>query len=120
VSRAAALVVAMAALAACEGATAPTIERLEPAAAARGATVTLRGAGFCGPDRARTTGECASPPSGAVELGLAPPMTRAPILSWSDAAISVQVPATLAQGPIAVIVTVDGRSSNAATLEVTP
>lgn len=106
--------------AACSGANGPTIDRLEPASAARGATVTVRGAGFCGPDRAAATGECTSPPSGAVDLGLAPPMTQAPILAWSDAAISVQVPATAPLGPTAVIVTVDGRSSNAATLEVMP
>ena len=57
---------------------------------------------------------------GAVDLGLSPPMTRAPILAWSDAAITVQVPPTAPLGPTAVIVTVDGRSSNAATLEIKP
>ncbi len=118
--RAVALIMAAAAGLGCEGASGPAIERLEPALAARGTTVTLRGTGFCGPDRARATGECASPPSGAVDLGLSPPMLRAPVLSWSDAAISIQVPPTVAAGAVAVIVTVDGRSSNAATLEVTP
>ena len=82
--------------------------------------MTVRGTGFCGPDRASETGECTSLPSGAVALGLAPPMTRAPILTWSDAAITVQVPGTAPLGPTALIVTVDGRSSNAATLEVMP
>ncbi len=86
----------------------------------RGATVTVRGAGFCGSEPVAETGECVTPPSGAVDLGLAPPMTRAPILSWSEASISVQVPGTAPLGPTALIVTVDGRSSNAATLEVLP
>lgn len=108
------------ALAACTGAGGPSIDRLEPATAARGDTVTVRGSGFCGPDRASDTGACTSPPSGAVDLGLAPPMTRAAILAWSDAAIAVQVPPNVPAGPTAVIVTVDGRSSNAATLEVKP
>jgi uncharacterized protein (TIGR03437 family) len=107
-------------LAACSGGTGPAIERLEPAAAARGATVTVRGSGFCGAERASDTGECTSLPSGAVDLGLAPPMMRAPILAWSDAAIAVQVPGSAPLGPTALIVTVDGRSSNAATLEVMP
>lgn len=107
-------------LAACTVAGGPSIDRLEPASAPRGGTVTVRGSGFCGPDRAAATGECTSPPSGAVDLGLAPPMLRAPVLAWSDAAIAVQVPATASLGPTALIVTVDGRSSNAATLEVMP
>ena len=110
----------MVALAACSGATGPTIDRLEPATAARGETVTVRGANFCGPDRSTATGECSSLPSGAVDLGLEPPMSRAAILSWSDAAIAMQVPPTAPVGATAVIVTVDGRSSNAATLEVKP
>ena len=106
--------------AACTGGGGPAIDRLEPASAARGATVTVRGSGFCGPDRAADDGACTSLPSGAVDLGLEPPMTRAPILAWSDAAITLQVPATAPLGPTALIVTVDGRSSNAATLEVMP
>jgi len=108
------------ALIGCTGAGGPAIDRLEPATAARGAIVVVRGADFCGPDRATATGECASRPSGAVDLGLSPPMMRAPILAWSDEAISVQVPSAAPLGPTAVIVTVDGRSSNAATLEIKP
>ncbi|HVV84244.1 MAG TPA: IPT/TIG domain-containing protein [Kofleriaceae bacterium] len=108
------------ALAACSAAGGPAIDRLEPATASRGDSVTVRGAGFCGPDRVADSGECTSPPSGAVDLGLSPPMTRATVLAWSDAAITVQVPGTAPLGPTALIVTVDGRSSNAATLEVTP
>jgi uncharacterized protein (TIGR03437 family) len=107
------------ALAAC-GVDGPAIDRLEPATAAHGDIVTVHGAGFCGPDRAAVGGECTSAPSGAVAFGLNPPMARAPILSWSDAAIAVQVPAAAPLGPTAVIVTVDGRSSNAATLEILP
>ena len=108
------------ALAACSAVDGPTIDRLEPATAARGATITVRGSSFCGPERAAASGECTSLPSGAVDLGLAPPMVRAQVLAWSDAAITVQVPGTAPTGSVAVIVTVDGRSSNAATLEVMP
>lgn len=104
----------------CTGAGGPAIDRLEPPAAPRGATVTVHGDGFCGPDRATATGACTSPPSGAVDLGLALPMTRAPILAWTDAAISIQIPGTAPLGPTPLIVTVDGRSSNAATLEIMP
>ena len=104
----------------CAGTSGPEIDRLEPEAASRGTTVTVRGGAFCGPGRAAATGECVTPPSGAVDLGLALPMMRAPILSWSDAAISVQIPGEAPLGPTPLIVTVDGRSSNAATLEILP
>ncbi len=107
-------------LAGCADRSGPEIDRLEPATASRGATVTVRGGAFCGPARAAATGECVTPPSGAVDLGLALPMTRAPILAWSDAAISVQIPGEAPLGPTPLIVTVDGRSSNAATLEILP
>ena len=107
-------------LVACTGAAGPAIERVEPAAAVRGATVIVRGAGFCGPAPVDADGACVTPPSGTVTLGLDPPMVRVPIVAWSEAAIAIQVPATAPLGPVEVIVTVDGRSSNAATLEIMP
>lgn len=108
------------ALAGCETVDGPVIDRLEPSTAGHGDLVTARGHAFCGPDRAGPDGACTSAPSGAVDLGLALPMSRAAILSWTDEAIAFQVPATVPSGASAVIVTVDGRSSNAATLQVNP
>lgn len=107
-------------LAACQPTGGPVIDRVEPARAARGATVTVRGEGFCGEGRAAADGSCRTLPPGAVDFGLDLPMARAMVLSWADAAIGVTVPAAAVTGPTTVVVTVDGRSSNGAEFEVLP
>ncbi|MBL8624917.1 MAG: hypothetical protein JNK64_26650 [Myxococcales bacterium] len=110
---------ALAALAACAPVDGPRLDGLDPAAARRGATVTLTGRDLCG-GTATATGACDPLPSGAVDFGLSPPMVRAPVRSWADAEIRVTVPSQVAAGATSVYVTVDGRTSNALDFEVLP
>ncbi len=97
----------------------PRVDDLEPGAAARGASVVLYGAGFCG-GGASVDGRCEPLPSGAVDFGLSPPIARAELRSWRDGAIDVLVPASVDIGATTVYVTVDGRSSNGVSFEVLP
>jgi hypothetical protein len=107
-------------LAACQPATGPTIERVEPAAAARGTRIVVMGDEFCGEGRDGGDGTCTSLPPGAVDVGLDLPMARAMVVTWGAQEIMVNVPAAAATGASEIIVTVDGRSSNAAAFEVLP
>lgn len=107
-------------LAACQPGSGPTIERIEPAQAARGATVTVRGDGFCGEGRAVGDGSCAPLPPGSVDVGLELPMARALVQAWAEESITVTVPAAARLGETVVVVTVDGRSSNGGAFEVLP
>jgi hypothetical protein len=108
------------ALAACQPGNGPTIDRVTPAQATRGTMVTVHGEGFCGEGRAAGDGSCTTLPPGAVDFGLELPMARALVLSWTEAAIEVTVPAAAQVGETDVIVTVDGRSSNGGAFEVLP
>jgi hypothetical protein len=92
----------------------PRIDRVSPAAAAAGATVEVVGERFC----AGAVGDgCHVDVAGFVTFGLEPPQRRGSIASWTDTRIEVVVPAQN-PGRADVIVTVDGRSSNAADFEV--
>jgi hypothetical protein len=107
-------------LAACAPGNGPRIERVEPAQAVRGATVTVFGEQFSGEGRAADDGSCTTLPPGSVVFGLELPAARADVLSWSDGAIGVTVPAAAVTGELEVIVTVDGRSSDGGAFEVLP
>lgn len=105
----------------CEAAEGPRIEAVAPAAARRGSAVVLSGEGFCGPREVRADGACQpNLPSGHVDFGLEPPIARALVLTWRDAAIEVEVPGAVDTGATTVYVTVDGRSSNGVPFEVLP
>ena len=105
---------------ACAPAEGPAVDGVTPGAAARGQTVRLDGAGFCGGFAATGDGRCEALPSGAVDFGLEPPIARAAVVSWRSDAISVEVPAAVDIGATTVYVTVDGRSSNGVSFEVLP
>jgi len=107
-------------LAACQPGNGPTIDGVVPAQATRGTMVTVHGDGFCGEGRAAGDGSCATLPPGAVDFGLELPMARAMVVSWTEGAIEVTVPAAARVGETDVIVTVDGRSSNGGAFEVLP
>lgn len=107
-------------LAACTPAVGPAVDRVEPAAAARGAMVTVYGEDFCGDGRAAGDGSCTTLPPGSVTFGLALPTARAVVSAWSDGAIRVTVPDAARTGETEVMVTVDGRTSNAASFVVLP
>ncbi|MBZ0235847.1 MAG: IPT/TIG domain-containing protein [Deltaproteobacteria bacterium] len=107
-------------LAACQPGSGPTIDRVVPAQGTRGAMVTVHGDGFCGEGRGAGDGTCTTLPPGSVDFGLELPMARALVLSWGETAIAVTVPDAARVGATEVIVTVDGRSSNAGAFEVLP
>lgn len=82
--------------------------------------VTVHGSDFCGEGRAAGDGTCATLPPGYVVFGIELPMARASVVTWSDVSIGVEVPAAAMTGEVAVVVTVDGRSSNSGGFEVLP
>ena len=104
----------LAALTACADDGGPRLSAVIPAAARRDATVQLTGARLCG-----AQGDCAHA-AGEVTLGANPPMVRAVVVSYSDGAAQIVVPAAAPVGGTVVVVTVDARSSNALAFEVLP
>lgn len=98
----------------CEAASVPSLDSIAPAAAARGAIVELRGAGFC------ATADCSDSAVGAVDFGVEIPQIRAAVVTWAVDRISVVVPQSVDPGPIEILVTVEDRSSNAIDFEVLP
>jgi hypothetical protein len=95
----------------CTDPTAPHIDRVVPGTAPVGAIVTIEVDHFCGP-----AGSCDPLPVGSVSFGI-DPQIRASIRSWRADRIEAQVPAAAA-GPVLVVVTVDGRSSNGVSFHV--
>lgn len=98
---------------ACSGVDGPQLAAVTPAAAARGATVTLVGDGFCPGDPT-----CAAP-VGDVSFGLEPP-AGAVITRWTATELDVLVPQSIAPGSTEIFVTIDGRSSGTLAFEVLP
>jgi hypothetical protein len=93
----------------------PRLESAMPAAAGHDATVTLTGTRLCIPTA--TTDLC-SPLT--VALGLDLPMVDAPVIAVSASSAMFTVPQAAPVGATEIIVTADGRSSNALAFEVTP
>jgi hypothetical protein len=102
-------------VAGCTAVEAPAIATVTPASAPRGATIELAGEGFC----AVADDGCA-PFSGSVDFGIEPPQVRAVPVSWAPERIQLVVPQSVAVGSTVIIVTVDGRASNAADFTVAP
>jgi len=92
----------------------PRLDGVVPAAASRNAAVTITGRRLCG-----ASGDCATA-GGEVDLGLALPMVRAIVMSYSDTSAAIVIPPVAPVGATALIVTVDERSSNALDFEVLP
>jgi len=85
----------------------PRLTRATPEMAGIGATVELIGTRFCG-----MHADCAGVPA-KVEFGIASPIALAPIHSLTDTSLTIQVPVLAAAGATDIVLTVDGRSSNA-------
>lgn len=109
-----AMAVALATLSACADDGGPRLEAASPAAAPRNAMITITGRRLCG-----SSGDCATA-AGEIQLGLEPPMVRAIVVSYSDSASQILVPAAAPIGATSLIVTVDERTSNALAFEVLP
>jgi hypothetical protein len=92
----------------------PRLSAVTPAAARRGATVTVAGSRLCG-----ARADCASA-AGEVDLGLDPPMVRATVVGYSDTSAQIVIPGAAPVGGTSLIVTVGERSSNALDFEVLP
>lgn len=92
----------------------PRLERVTPAAAARGAVVTITGERLCG-----EPADCESA-GGAIRIGLDPPTVQATILAYSDTSAEIMIPSIAPLGPTELVVTVNERGSNALAFEVLP
>ena len=92
----------------------PRLASVMPAAAPRGAMVTLAGERLCG-----ERGDCATA-AGEVLIGLDNPATQAPIVEYTDTSAKVVVPNLVALGKTQLVVTVNERASNALDFEVLP
>jgi hypothetical protein len=89
----------------------PHIASVAPSRGLAGTVVMVAGDHFC--QRPGDSEDPLCPAVGSVEFGVAPGVTS----MWSDAVITVEVPA-LAPGPVGVTVAVAGRISNSATFTV--
>lgn len=105
---------AAAALAGCAEDGGPRLERAEPAAAGRGALVTLFGARLCG-----EPADCARA-AGAIQLGLSSSVVLARVVEDADDRAVIAIPDVTPVGPTAIVVTVNERASNALDFEVLP
>jgi hypothetical protein len=94
--------------------TGPRLHDVTPAQAAPGAAVALAGERFCG-----GAGECESV-AAIVDLGLDPPLLRARVLAYAASSATIEIPALATPGATSLVLTVDGRSSNALDFEVLP
>ena len=94
-------------LAGCADDGGPRLDAVMPVMAARGAMVTLTGSRLCG-----ASGDCATA-AGEVEIGLALPMVRAVVISYTDASAQIMIPPVTPVGATQLVVTVGERSSNA-------
>jgi len=92
----------------------PRLDGVAPAEASRNTMVTITGRRLCG-----ASGDCASA-AGEVDLGLALPMVRAGVVSYSDTSAVVVIPPIAPVGATVLIVTVGERSSNALDFAVLP
>jgi uncharacterized protein (TIGR03437 family) len=103
--------------AACAPSTDLQVSSVEPASAAPGELVALTGSGFCG-DRAVSPDGLCPTVTGYVDIGINPPMRRADVVEWTGERIAISVPSMAPAGGSSLVVTVDGRSSNAVRFEV--
>jgi hypothetical protein len=104
-------VVALALAGGCVDDGGPRITSLSPSLAVPSQTVEIAGTRLCGP-----SGDCANV-AATVELDAQPSAIDALVVSWTATLADVIVP-SVPGGSYPVIVTVDGRSSNALTLVV--
>ena len=99
---------------ACTVEAGPRLHEATPARAAVGARVQVHGDGFCG-----AAGDC-SAVAYRVSLGLELPSVQAIVHGYSDTTADIQIPSIAPVGSTSIVLTVDGRSSNALDFEVLP
>lgn len=106
------LVVVLALAGACTDDGGPRLDAVSPAAAPRGAMVTLTGARFCAP------AGCAQA-AGQIQIGLDQPV-RAQVVSFGSSSATIIVPQVTPVGDTELVLEVAGRSSNALAFQVLP
>ncbi|MBI4509625.1 MAG: hypothetical protein HY698_08300 [Deltaproteobacteria bacterium] len=94
----------------------PRIDVLAPSAVSPGQGLDVLGVRFC----AGTTdaGPCAPAGSSFVTIGAAEGISMEKAEHWAGTRIRVTVPTTLTAGATSVVVTVAGRASNSASLDI--
>ena len=102
------------ALGACADDGGPRLDEVTPASAQAGASVEITGRRFCG-----TAVTCLGV-AAKVEIGLDPPVVQAMVFTYTDMTATIQIPSISMPGKTDIVLTVDGRSSNALDFEVLP
>ena len=92
----------------------PRLDTATPGSASRSTTVTLTGSRLCG-----AAGDCATA-GGEITIGLALPMVRAVITSYTDTSAQIVIPPATPLGATVLLVTVNERTSNGLDFEVLP
>ncbi len=99
-------------VAACDGG--PHLDSATPASASANAIVAIAGRHLCG-----SNADCTNA-GGAVEIGLSPPTVQAIIVSYTDTAAQIQIPAIAPIGKTDLVLVVNDHASNALAFEVLP
>jgi len=84
----------------------PHLSEVIPSISAPGSTIEIRGDHFCG-----ARADCVNVPA-KIELGIDSPI-EARVIAYADTSAMVEVPTTAPTGTTEIVLTVDGRSSNA-------
>lgn len=100
----------LALLVGCTDASGPHLTEVTPAAAPRGARVTLTGERLC-------AGDCETA-GGEVQVGLGLPAAIATVIEYEDDRAVLEIPAQAELGSSEIVVTVNDRASNAIAFEV--
>src|SRR5262249_32515250 len=93
--------------------TAPHLDSVMPGQGRANQVVTLVGERLCG-----MTGDCLHAAS-VVQFGIEPPMVDALVQTYAATSATIVVP-SLAVGTTQIVVTVEGRTSNALAFEIQP
>jgi hypothetical protein len=88
----------------------PRLTSVAPAAAPRGARVTLTGERLC-------AANCATA-GGKIQIGLALPATLATVIEYADDHAVIEIPSQAVIGSSEIVVTVNDQASNAIAFEV--
>ena len=92
----------------------PYLSSVDPISAQHGAVVTIYGSLLCGPSSNCTNA------GGEIQIGLDPPVVQAVIDNYTAYNVEITIPTAAPVGKTSLVLTVDGRSSNALAFEVLP
>ena len=101
-------------LASCIDDGGPRLDSVTPAAAGRGAMVTVTGRRLCG-----EAANCARA-GGQIQLGLELPAVIANVVAYTDTSADIVIPSLASVGRTQLVITVNERASNALEFEVLP